>query len=141
MSLSWTAPADVLTEGAEPGWAGIWTLTHAAARAALHLADALPLIDALDVIYAASDLRVAQDKLEWGHSGLPARCAAVDLGPLDSNDGFTRGRHVLDQLTTAALTRASDLLDADLTIADVLTLADVEAALRRAREKILGPRP
>ena len=141
MSLSWTAPADVLTEGTEPGWAGIWTLTHAAARAALHLADAVPLIDALDVIYAAADLREAQDKLEWANPALPARCAAVDLGPLDSNDGFTRGRLVLDQLTTAALNRASDLFDEDLTIADVLALADVEAALRRAREKILGPRP
>src|SRR5450830_1383919 len=141
MGLSWTAPADVLTECAEPGWAGIWTLTHAAARAALHLADALPLIDSLDVIYAAADLREAQDKLEWARPGLPARCAAVDLGPLDSNDGFTRGRLVLDQLTAAALNRASDLFDTDLTIADALTVADVEAALRRARENLLGPRP
>ena len=141
MTASWTAPADVLTERAEPGWAGIWTLTHAAARAALHLADALPLIDALVVIYAAADLREAQDKLEWAHPALPARCAAVDLGTLDSGDGFTRGRLVLDQLTIAALSRVSDLINADLTIADVLTLADVEAALQQAREKLLGPRP
>jgi hypothetical protein len=141
MSLSWTAPADVLTEYAEPGWAGIWTLTHAAARAALHLADALPLIDAIELIYAASHLREAQGKLESARPELPARCAAVDLGPLDSDQDFTQAQLVLDQLTTAALNRASDLFDADLTIAEVLTLADVEAALRRAREKILGPRP
>lgn len=141
MSPSWTAPAEVLTEDAEPGWAGIWTLTHAASRAALRLADALPLVDTLDVIYAAADLREAQDKLEWAHPALPARCAAVDLGPLESDEGFTRGRVVLGQLTTAALNRAADLFDADLTIADVLTLADVEAALRRARDKVVGAGP
>ena len=141
MSLSWTAPADVLADCAEPGWAGIWTLTHAAAYAALHLADALPLIDAIELIYAASYLREAQGKLECARPELPARCAAVDLGPLDSDQDFTQAQLVLDQLTAAALNRASDLFDADLTIADVLILADVEAALRRAREKILGPRP
>lgn len=141
MSSCWTAPADVLSGDAEPGWAGIWTLTHAASRAALRLADALPLVDALDVIYAAADLREAQDKLEWAHPGLPARCAAVDLGPLESDEGFARGRLVLGQLTTAALNRTSDPFGPELTIADVLTLADVEAGLRRARDRILGTGP
>jgi hypothetical protein len=141
MSSTWTTPAAVLTARAEPGWAGIWTLTHAAARAALHLADAVPLIDAVDVIYAAADLREAQDKLEWAHPALPARCAAVDLGPLDSDDGFTRGRRILDLLTTAALDRARELFDADMTIAEALALADVETALRRVRDKITGHRP
>lgn len=141
MSLSWTAPAHVLTEVAEPGWAGIWTLTHAAAHGALHLADALPLIDAIELIYAASYLLEAQGKLECARPELPARCAAVDLGPLDSDQDFTQAQLVLDQLTTAALNRTSDLLDTDLTIADALIVADVEDALRCAQEKILGPRP
>ena len=141
MSSSWTSPADVLTDDAEPGWAGIWTLTHAASRAALRLADALPLVDVLDVIYAASDLRDAQDKLEWAHPALPAQCAAVDLGALHSDEGLARGRGILGQLTTAALNRASDLFDADLSIADVLTLADVEHDLLQAREKLPRSQP
>ena len=141
MSLSWTAPADVLTEYAEPGLAGIWTLTHAAAHAALHLADALPLIDAIELIYAASYLREAQGKLECARPELPARCAAVDLGPLNSDHDFAQAQLVLDQLTTAALDRTSDLFDTDLTVADAMTVADVEDALRCAQEKILRPQP
>ena len=141
MSLSWTAPADVLTECAEPGWAGIWTLTHAAAHGALHLADALPLVEGIELIYAASYLREAQGRLESARPELPARCAAVDLGPLDSDHDFTQAQLVLDQLTTAALDRTSDLFDTELTITDALTVADVEDALRCAQEKILGLRP
>ncbi|GHS89992.1 hypothetical protein AGMMS50218_17350 [Actinomycetota bacterium] len=140
MSLSWITPADVLTEHAEPGWAGIWTLTHAAARGALHLADALPLLDSLDLIYAASFLREARGNVERVHPGLPAQCAAVDLGPLVSDEGFSQAILVLNQLTTGALNRTADLLGTDLTLADVLTLLDVESALVQAREKILRTR-
>lgn len=141
MSTPWTAPATVLADAAEPGWAGIWTLTHAATRAALHLADALPLIDGLDVIYAASDLRHAQDLLERDRPELPTRCAAVDLGPISTADDPAAGRPILDDLTTAALGRIHELLDADLTMTDLLTLADVGAAVGRARVKITGRRP
>ncbi|WP_448060592.1 hypothetical protein [Cellulomonas hominis] len=141
MGLTWTTPADVLTECADPGWSGIWTLTHAAARGTQRLADALPLLDSLDLIYAASFLRDARDNLERAHPGLPARCAAVDLGPLASDEPFAQALMVLDQLTTGALNRISDLLGPDLTLADVLTLLDVESTLRQAREKILWTRP
>ena len=65
----------------------------------------------------------------------------VDLGPLDSDHDFTHAQLVLDQLTTAALERTWDLFDTDLTIADALTVADVNDALRCAQEKILGFRP
>lgn len=140
MSTPWTAPATVLADTAEPGWAGIWTLTHAATRAALHLADALPLIDGLDVIYAASDLRHAQDILERNRPDLPARCAAVDLGPIGSPGDPAARWSVLDELTAAALNRIEGLLDTNLVIADLVALADVDAALRRAHGKISGHR-
>ena len=135
MSLSWSAPADVLTESAEPGWAGIWTLTHAAADAALHL------VEGIELIYAASYLREAQGRLESARPELPAQCAAVDLGPLDSHDDFTRAQEALDQLASAALDRTWDLFDTHLTITEALIVADVDDALRCAQWKILGLQP
>ena len=141
MSLSWTAPADVLADCAEPGWAGIWTLTHAAAHAALHLADALPLVEGVELVYAASYLREAQGKLESAWPDLPARCAAVDLGPLDPDDDLTQAQDVLDQLASAALDRTWDLFDTHLTITEALIVADVDDALRGAQWKILGLQP
>ena len=140
MTVTWTAPAKVLTDRADPGWEGIWTLTHAAGRAALNLADALPLIDALDVIYAATDLRDAQDHLERADPGLPARCAAVDLGPLAPADGTPQARLIIDQLTTAALARVERMTDTDMSIDKVLTLGDAASALRRARDRVTGRR-
>ena len=141
MTATWTAPAKVLTDRTEPGWEGIWTLTHAAACAAINLAEALPLIDALDVIYAATDLRDAQDHLEWIDPALPARCAAVDLGPLTRAEGTPRARLIIDQLTTAAITRTDAMSDPDMSIAEAVTLSDVASALRRARDKVTGRRP
>ena len=97
MSLSWTAPADVLTEGAEPGWAGIWTLTHAAARAALHLADALPLID-------------AQDKLEWARpaSGAEEDPRAPAMTPATYPDLIAQATRLIEDGRRSTVIRMDD---------------------------------
>ncbi|MCR6494501.1 hypothetical protein [Cellulomonas sp. P24] len=141
MTRLWTAPAEVLTDQADPGWEGIWTLTYAAGHAAINLGLAVPLGVAVDLAYAAMDFREAQDELEWAHPDLPARCAAVDLGQLDPTEGEPRARLIIDQLATAALHRAIALATTDLDVPDLLCLARVTPKLFTGRAKVTGRMP
>ena len=138
MTTLWTPPARVLVEQADPGWGGIWSLTYAAAHAAINLALAVPLGVAVDLTYAAMDFREAQDELEWARPDLPARCAAVNLGQLDPTEGEARARLVIDQLAGAALDRAVALAATDLTVPDLLCLARVTPRLFTGRAKVTG---
>ena len=134
--MAWTMPATVLAERADAGWEGIWTLVHTAARAALHLAEALPFVDGLDFVYAGADLRNAQQDLEWAAPGLAARCPAVDLGPVRTDEGTDRAQAVLGRLIDESLSRVAALAETDMTVAEALALADVACALWCVRTRL-----
>lgn len=135
-TMAWTTPAAVLAERADEGWEGIWTLVHAAARAALHLAEALPFVDGLGFVYAGTDLRGAQADLEWAVPGLAARCPAVDLGPVRNDEGTDRAQEVLGRLIDESLSRVEALADTDISVAEALTLIDVASALSCVRTRL-----
>jgi hypothetical protein len=141
MTTLWTAPARVLVDQSDPGFDGIWTLTYAAAHAAINLGLAVPLGVAVDLTYAAMDFREAQDELEWARPDLAARCAAVNLGQFDPAEGEARARLVIDQLATAGLDRAVALAATDLPVPDLLCLARVMAKLFTGRAKVTGCLP
>jgi hypothetical protein len=132
---TWDDAAKVLLERAHWGWEGIWTLTYAAGRATAALGMVAPMADAVELTYAAMDLREAREELEWVRPDLPQRCPAVTIGlPNPVDDGVARD--VITRLITAALTRAETLLCTDLDLGDLSCLSRTMAKLHSARRTV-----
>ena len=141
MTTLWTAPAKVLVDRAESGWEGIWTLTYAAGLAAINLGSVVPLAAAVDLSLAALDFAHAQSALERVRPDLPARCAAVDLGDVDPDEGEPRARLIIDQLATAALDRITALTATDLSMRELAGLSQAGSLLFTGRAWVTGRMP
>jgi hypothetical protein len=132
---TWDTAAKVLLERAGWGWEGIWALTYAAGRATAALGMVAPMVDAVELTYAAMDLREAREELEWVRPDLPTRCPAVTIGlPNTADDDVAR--EGITGLITAALTRAETLLCTDLDLGDLAGLTRTIAKLDSARRTV-----
>jgi len=134
---TWDESAKVLVERADADWEGIWTLTYAAGRATADLCVVVPMVDAVELTYAAMDLCEARQELEWVRPDLPARCPAVTVGPPDNLDAEV-ARDAISRLITAALARAEALLGCELDLADLACLTRTTTQLRSARRIVHG---
>jgi hypothetical protein len=132
---TWDTAAKVLLECTDESWEGIWALTYAAGRATAALGVVAPMADAVELTYAAMDLREAREELEWIRPDLPARCPAVTIGPPDPGDNGI-ARAVITGLITAALSRAETLLCADLDLGDLASLTRTIMKLHSARRTL-----
>ena len=141
MTMLWTAPAKVLVDRAESGWEGIWTLTYAAGLAAINLGSVVPLGVAIDLSLAALDFAHAQSALERVRPDLPGRCAAVDLGDVDPDEGEPRARLIIDQMASAALGRIATLTATDLPVPELAALSQAGSLLFTGRAWVTGRRP
>jgi hypothetical protein len=136
MTTTWTGPAEVLLNGADAGWSGIWTLTHTAAMGALNLAMTVPLGVGVSISYAAMDFREAQDELEWAHRDVRT-ATPVRLGAIRPEDAG-EARAVLDRLAAAALDRAAALAQVETDLPAQAALSRVMARLITGRAKVTG---
>lgn len=138
MSMSWSAPAGVLVERSDAGWAGIWSLTFAAGVATVSLA-AQPGADPdLALAFAGADLNAALCEVEAVHPEVLGEAAAVDLGPADAADPAAAAG-VIVALLDGAIVRVAELTGAPgLAMAELIALARVQPLLLAGREKVAG---
>lgn len=107
MTMTWTAPATVLTAEAK-GWPGVWTLAHAAGQAAVNLSAAPGADDDLGLTFAALDVSYALTELESALTDAAVAVPAVDLGAATLADCDT-ALAIIDDLLAAAESLAIEL--------------------------------
>ncbi len=138
MSMSWAAPAGVLVDRADAGWAGIWSLTFAAGVATVTLAAQEDADPDLGLAYAGADLNAALCEVEAVHPEVLVEAAAVDLGPAVEGDRDDAVAVIL-ALLDAAIVRVAELTGAPgSAMAELIALARVQPLLLTAREKVAG---
>jgi len=135
MTMTWTRPAEVLTDGAS-GWDGVWTLVYAAGQAAMNLSAVPGADDDLGLTYAALDVSYALTEIE--SLGRDVVVVAVNLGSVDLAD---RGAAVavIDDLLAAAESLALELVTSpDVSAAVALCGLRVMTLLASARANATG---
>ena len=132
---SWTEPVDILIEGMPVNLAGLWSLLATGALAAAELA-MLPVIDDdRSLTRASQDLRAAADALEKAHPHLPVLGVVLDVGRARLDD-VTGCRTAVDHLIIAALRTTTDLLDQEITTAQLLALSWVVPLMVSAHTRV-----
>jgi len=135
MTMTWTRPAEDLTDGAR-GWDGVWTLVYAAGQAAMNLAAVPGADDDLALMYAALDVSYALTEIE--SLGRDVVTVAVNLGSVDLTDRDA-GIAVIDDLLGAAQALATELIEAPEVGASLaLCGSRVTTLLGSARAKVTG---
>ena len=135
MTMTWTRPAEVLTDGAR-GWDGVWTLVYAAGQAAMNLAAVPGADDDLALMYAALDISYALTEIE--SLGRDVVTVAVNLGSVDLTDRDAAVA-VIDDLLGAAQCLATELVEVpDVGASLALCGSRVTTLLASARAKATG---
>ena len=135
MTMTWTRPAEVLTDGAS-GWDGVWALVYAAGQGAVNLSAVPGADDDLGLTYAALDISYALTEIE--SLGRDVVVVAVNLGPVDLADRGAAVAVIDDLLATAESLAIELVAGPDVGAAVALCGSRVMTLLASARAKTTG---